>query len=55
MREETGLDVSALYNLTVTSFYLHASQTVQMCIAFVAFVDRASQLADAAQRMLETS
>jgi type II secretory ATPase GspE/PulE/Tfp pilus assembly ATPase PilB-like protein/8-oxo-dGTP pyrophosphatase MutT (NUDIX family) len=39
LREETGLDVSALYNLTVTSFYLHASQTVQMCIAFVAFVD----------------
>ena len=42
LREETGLDVSALYNLTVTSFYLHASQTVQMCIAFVAFVDEES-------------
>ena len=36
--EETGLNVAALYNLTVTSFYLGASQSIQMCIAFVAFV-----------------
>ncbi|MGI8400857.1 MAG: ATPase, T2SS/T4P/T4SS family, partial [Gemmatimonadaceae bacterium] len=42
MREETGLDASALYNLTVTSFYLHPSQSIQMCIAFVAFVDEES-------------
>jgi mutator protein MutT len=37
--EETGLEVSALYNLTVTSFYLHTSHTIQMCIVFVAFVE----------------
>jgi len=39
VREETGLDIQALYNLTVNSFYLHEIRTVQMAIAFVAFVD----------------
>jgi 8-oxo-dGTP pyrophosphatase MutT (NUDIX family) len=39
VREETGLEIEALYNLTVTSFYLHEKRTVQMAIAFVAFVN----------------
>ncbi|HEU4748779.1 MAG TPA: ATPase, T2SS/T4P/T4SS family [Gemmatimonadaceae bacterium] len=42
VQEETGLDIEALYNLTVSSFYLHEIRTVQMAIAFVAFVDDAA-------------
>jgi type II secretory ATPase GspE/PulE/Tfp pilus assembly ATPase PilB-like protein/8-oxo-dGTP pyrophosphatase MutT (NUDIX family) len=38
LREETGLDVRALYDVTVGSFYLHARQTIQMTIIFAAFV-----------------
>jgi type II secretory ATPase GspE/PulE/Tfp pilus assembly ATPase PilB-like protein/8-oxo-dGTP pyrophosphatase MutT (NUDIX family) len=38
LEEETGLVPSALYNVTVSSFYLHTSNTVQMCITFAAFV-----------------
>jgi type II secretory ATPase GspE/PulE/Tfp pilus assembly ATPase PilB-like protein/8-oxo-dGTP pyrophosphatase MutT (NUDIX family) len=38
LREETGLEPDALYNVTVSSFYLHESQTIQMCITFAAFV-----------------
>jgi type II secretory ATPase GspE/PulE/Tfp pilus assembly ATPase PilB-like protein/8-oxo-dGTP pyrophosphatase MutT (NUDIX family) len=38
LREETGLEPAALYNVTVTSFYLHQSQTVQMCLTFAAFI-----------------
>jgi type II secretory ATPase GspE/PulE/Tfp pilus assembly ATPase PilB-like protein/8-oxo-dGTP pyrophosphatase MutT (NUDIX family) len=38
LREETGLEPAALYNVTVSSFYLHQSQTVQMCLTFAAFV-----------------
>jgi len=38
LREETGLEPDALYNVTVSSFYLHQSHTVQMCITFAAFV-----------------
>ena len=37
--EETGLTPTALYNVTVSSFYLHDSRTIQMCITFAAFVD----------------
>src|SRR3954466_1266378 len=36
--EETGVRPRALYNVTVTSFYLHTSQTIQMCMTFAAFV-----------------
>ncbi|HKC81127.1 MAG TPA: ATPase, T2SS/T4P/T4SS family [Gemmatimonadaceae bacterium] len=36
--EETGLEPTALYNVTVNSFYLHSTRTVQMCIVFAAFV-----------------
>src|SRR4051812_1815221 len=38
LREETGVEPRALYNVTVTSFYLHTSQTIQMCMTFAAFV-----------------
>jgi type II secretory ATPase GspE/PulE/Tfp pilus assembly ATPase PilB-like protein/8-oxo-dGTP pyrophosphatase MutT (NUDIX family) len=38
LREETGLEPTALYNVTVNSFYLHAKHTIQMCIVFAAFV-----------------
>jgi type II secretory ATPase GspE/PulE/Tfp pilus assembly ATPase PilB-like protein/8-oxo-dGTP pyrophosphatase MutT (NUDIX family) len=38
VREETGLEIDALYNLTVNPFYLHESQTVQLAIVFTAFV-----------------
>jgi type II secretory ATPase GspE/PulE/Tfp pilus assembly ATPase PilB-like protein/8-oxo-dGTP pyrophosphatase MutT (NUDIX family) len=38
LSEETGLEVKALYNVTVNSFYLHAKRTIEMCIVFAAFV-----------------
>jgi 8-oxo-dGTP pyrophosphatase MutT (NUDIX family) len=52
LREETGLDPSALYDVTVTSFYLHTGQTIQMCITFAAFVadDADVSLSDEHQR-----
>jgi type II secretory ATPase GspE/PulE/Tfp pilus assembly ATPase PilB-like protein/8-oxo-dGTP pyrophosphatase MutT (NUDIX family) len=43
--EETGLDVKALYDVTVNSFYLHATQTIQMSIVFAAFVADDSEVA----------
>ncbi|HMF88474.1 MAG TPA: ATPase, T2SS/T4P/T4SS family, partial [Gemmatimonadaceae bacterium] len=39
LTEETGMEPTALYNVTVNSFYLHAKRTIQMCIVFAAFVD----------------
>ncbi|MEO8579083.1 MAG: ATPase, T2SS/T4P/T4SS family [Gemmatimonadales bacterium] len=44
LREETGLDVKALYNVTVNSFYLHTIQTIQMSIVFAAFVGDDSEV-----------
>jgi type II secretory ATPase GspE/PulE/Tfp pilus assembly ATPase PilB-like protein/8-oxo-dGTP pyrophosphatase MutT (NUDIX family) len=44
VREETGLEIEALYNLTVSSFFLHEKRTVQMAIAFVAFVTDDSEV-----------
>lgn len=44
LREETGLDVQALYDVTVGSFYLHASQTIQMTIIFAALVAEDSEV-----------
>ena len=38
LQEETGLSAQSLYNVTVSPFYLHASNTIQMCITFAAFV-----------------
>lgn len=39
VREETGLDVARLYNVTVQPFYLHRSHTVQLAVVFAAFVE----------------
>jgi dihydroneopterin triphosphate diphosphatase len=38
VREESGLEVSRLYSITVHPFYLHAQQTVQLAMVFAAFV-----------------
>jgi len=45
LREETGLEARALYNVTVNSFYLHTTQTIQMSIVFAAFVAEDSEVA----------
>ncbi len=44
VREETGLTVSRLYNVTVQPFYLHMFGTVQLAIVFCAFVDEPAQV-----------
>ena len=38
VKEETGLSIERLYNLTCQPFYLHRLSTVQMAVVFVAFV-----------------
>jgi 8-oxo-dGTP pyrophosphatase MutT (NUDIX family) len=38
LREETGLAVDRLYNVTVQPFYLHSSHVVQLAVVFAAFV-----------------
>ena len=52
LREETGMAAESLYNVTVSSFYLHHSHTIQMCITFAAFVadDAEVTLSDEHQR-----
>lgn len=44
VREETGLTVERLYNVTVQPFYLHRYQSVQLAVAFAAFVDEAAEV-----------
>jgi len=39
VREESGLEISRLYNVTVQPFYLHSLETVQLAVVFAAFVD----------------
>ncbi len=39
VREETGLAVLRLYNVTVQPFYLHKLHTVELAVVFAAFVD----------------
>jgi type II secretory ATPase GspE/PulE/Tfp pilus assembly ATPase PilB-like protein/8-oxo-dGTP pyrophosphatase MutT (NUDIX family) len=39
VREEAGLEVARLYNVTVQPFYLHHTHTVQLAVVFAAFVD----------------
>ena len=42
VREETGLAVQRLYNVSVQPFYLHRTHTVELAVVFAAFVnDRA--------------
>jgi len=38
VREETGLEIDRLYNVTVQPFYLHTLQTIQLAVVFAAFV-----------------
>jgi dihydroneopterin triphosphate diphosphatase len=38
LREETGLAVDRLYNVTVQPFYLHRYGAVQLAVVFAAFV-----------------
>lgn len=38
VREETGLMIERLYNVTVNPFYLHTTDTIQMAIVFAAVV-----------------
>ena len=38
LREETGLEAERLYNVTVSAFYLHREQTVELAISFAAVV-----------------
>ncbi|MGQ0647756.1 MAG: NUDIX domain-containing protein [Gemmatimonadaceae bacterium] len=44
VREETGLEVQRLYNVICQPFYLHRIATVQLAVAFAAFVDVRSSL-----------
>ncbi len=44
LREETGLEPQSLYNVTVSSFYLHDSHTIQMCMTFAAFVSEEAEV-----------
>lgn len=39
VREETGLNVARLYNVTVQPFYLHMFKTVQLAVVFASFVE----------------
>jgi dihydroneopterin triphosphate diphosphatase len=39
VREETGLVVQRLYNVSVTPFYVHRTHTVELSVGFAAFVD----------------
>jgi 8-oxo-dGTP pyrophosphatase MutT (NUDIX family) len=45
VREETGLAIDRLYNVTVQPFYLHRYKAVQLAIVFAAFVADESQVA----------
>jgi 8-oxo-dGTP pyrophosphatase MutT (NUDIX family) len=38
VREETGLEIERLYNVTVQPFYLHMLETIQLAVVFAAFV-----------------
>lgn len=42
VREETGLVVQRLYNVTVQPFYLHRTHVVELSVVFAAFVDRSA-------------
>jgi 8-oxo-dGTP pyrophosphatase MutT (NUDIX family) len=44
VREETGLSVERLYNVTVQPFYLNKSRTVELAVVFAAFVKPAGEI-----------
>lgn len=45
VKEESGLAVARLYNITVQPFYLHGFQTVQLAVVFAAFVGEPGEIA----------
>ena len=49
VREETGLGIRRLYNVTCQPFYLHQSGTVQVAVVFAAFVDEPATVAIGAE------
>ena len=51
VREETGLTVQRLYNVTVQPFYLHKLATVELAVVFAAFVHRAHPITLGAEHM----
>ena len=44
VREETGLDVDRLYNVTVQHFYLHRPGAVAVAVVFAALVEAGSDV-----------
>ena len=44
VREETGLAVERLYNVTIAPFYLHKLRTVQLAVVFAAFVGEGGEV-----------
>lgn len=44
VREETGLPVERLYNVTVQPFYVHTQGTVQLAVVFAAVVGDAAPI-----------
>ena len=44
VREETGLELERLYNVTCQPFYLHTVGVVQMAVVFAAFVTEGSDV-----------
>jgi len=44
VREETGLAIARLYNVTVQPFYLHMFGTVQLAVVFAAFVEEPAEV-----------
>jgi type II secretory ATPase GspE/PulE/Tfp pilus assembly ATPase PilB-like protein/8-oxo-dGTP pyrophosphatase MutT (NUDIX family) len=44
VREETGLEIERLYNVTVQPFYLHILETIQLAVVFAAFVAEPAQV-----------
>jgi 8-oxo-dGTP pyrophosphatase MutT (NUDIX family) len=44
VKEETGLDIARLYNVTVQPFYLHSFSAVQLSIVFAAFIDEPAEV-----------
>ena len=49
VREETGLTIDRLYNVTVQPFYLHKSRSVELAVVFAAFVAPGSDIALSAE------
>jgi 8-oxo-dGTP pyrophosphatase MutT (NUDIX family) len=45
VREETGLTIKRLYNVTCQPFYLHRTDTVQVSVVFAAFVETSAPVA----------